>query len=120
MTVDVGALAKLASEATPGPWRVIEDYRVVAPVSQETIGEATISPDAAYIAAASPDVILALIRDLKQSRIAMDEMRLFARHSSECAYSPTYPDGPEATCDCGFDSALRVYDVALADLGRAA
>jgi hypothetical protein len=142
----LAALAKLASEATPGPWTVgrvnwrgkIKDrWGVFGPPRISRFPIATTPPlvaeldhmygtgdepvmeddkrDAAFIAAADPQTILALIRDLRQARIVMDEMRLFARHSSECAYSPTYPDGPEATCDCGFDAALRVYEVAIAD-----
>jgi hypothetical protein len=75
MTVDLAALAKLASEATPGPWKSIlpgdlswkdrRSYRCVA-FSRRRDERYTTSPllplDAAFIAAASPDVVAALVR----------------------------------------------------------
>ena len=86
MTVDLAALAKLASEATPGPWRVTD-------TSAEYDGEPEIGTpddphavlcrghgyddygsietrDVAYIAAASPDVVLALVRVALTARAA--------------------------------------------------
>ena len=44
------------------------------------------------------------------ARAALHEMRVYARHAPLCAYSPTYPDFPVATCDCGFDAVLERYD----------
>ena len=50
MTVDLAALAKLASEATPGPWEWSKG------------GSLRSDEELAYIAAASPDVVAALCR----------------------------------------------------------
>ena len=71
---DLEALAKLASEATPGPWKSIlpgdlswkdrRSYRCVA-FSRKRDELYTTTPlrplDAAYIAAADPQTILALV-----------------------------------------------------------
>ena len=73
MTVDLEALSKLASEATPGPWEADMarngHWDVVIPGDKNTdeMWMATLrgpqrEADAAYIAAASPDVVLALVR----------------------------------------------------------
>ena len=82
---DLEGLAKLAAEATPGPWRCAgtpdKPWPVVSADDKErgyqihNMGrikvedpavwrfmEPTYRADAAYIAAASPDVVLALIR----------------------------------------------------------
>ena len=77
MTVDLAALAKLASEATPGDW-VADDRDIRLGVthrpdpndefdgwkSEHLIYDegGHSEADAAYIAAASPDVVLALVR----------------------------------------------------------
>ena len=63
MTVDLAALAKLASEATPGPWHsgsMIDPKQVYRYSPPNLIPDT--EADAAYIAAASPDVVLALVR----------------------------------------------------------
>ena len=76
MTVDLAALAKLASEATPGPWRAgieqPEDPVVWGPNDTwiANVGQWGANPtpdsvacaDALFVAAASPDVVLALVR----------------------------------------------------------
>ena len=71
MTVDLAALAKLASEATPGPWTLLDDGWVWGPPSDDGIRDPIcetlsdiheVDSDAAYIAAASPDVVAALVR----------------------------------------------------------
>ena len=78
MTVDLAALAKLASEATPGPWEADDttDTWGGLPETEASTGWFRRGPglvdtgdymtlswaDAAYIAAASPDVVLALVR----------------------------------------------------------
>lgn len=38
------------------------------------------------------------------------KLREYAHHAPLCSYSPTYPDFPIATCDCGFDAVLDDYD----------
>jgi hypothetical protein len=74
MTVDLAALAKLASEATPetaGRWRyrrsIFPDdavnYAYVEWGKEGIYGTGTLSqPMARFIAAASPDVVAALVR----------------------------------------------------------
>ena len=79
MTVDLAALAKLASEATPGPWHVWDrgigwevHTEEVAPdghpwcpslMDFDSLGKGVFRESmAAYIAAVSPDVVLALVR----------------------------------------------------------
>lgn len=44
------------------------------------------------------------------ARADADALRTYARHDPMCAYRPSYPDGPVATCDCGFDAALAAHD----------
>jgi len=108
MTVDLAALAKLASEATPGPWRAgieqPEDPVVWGPNDTwiANVGQWGANPtpdsvacaDALFVAAASPDVVLALVR---VALAAKDHGRMF--HD----------------CDCTWHVALRD---ALADLDR--
>ena len=83
------ALAAAAREATSGPWVVIEDYRAVAPVSQETIGEATISSDVAYIALASPSNVLTLLEEREALRAEvkrLNDVLLDAAQYDACCY----------------------------------
>ena len=68
MTVDLAALAKLAAEATPGPWRseLAGDgcWWVYSGETMVCDGFTTDRPpeNSAYIATASPDAVAALIR----------------------------------------------------------
>jgi hypothetical protein len=77
MTVDLAALAKLASEATPGPWRarkwpaprMVEVLAATKPpiISWSGFDDSNRTKtehdaNAAYIAAASPDVVAKLVR----------------------------------------------------------
>ena len=84
MTVDLAALAKLASEATPGPWTLLDDGWVWGPPSDDGIRDPIcetlsdiyeVDPDAAYIAAAiaaaSPDVVAALCRVALAAKAAL-------------------------------------------------
>jgi hypothetical protein len=48
----------------------------------------------------------------RDARADAEALRLYARHDRMCAYRPTYPDAPEATCDCGFDAVLAASDEA--------
>lgn len=95
-------LRKLALAATPGPWRAWldeteEQWRVVLPDSNEmnyaAVAERTPQdergtdlhyeqgPDAAYIAAVSPDVVLGLLDALEGYRntATLEEQRMVAR-----------------------------------------
>ena len=80
MTVDLAALLKLSQEATPGPWLAKEwggDATVwKANGSHMIVGDAIYHPEnvatAAYIAAASPDVVAALVRVALAAQAAVD------------------------------------------------
>lgn len=77
---DLARLEQAAQAATPGPWTTEIDscaacrangdveYSHVGPVEACTHGLACSSEDAAYIAAASPGVVLALIAEVRRGR----------------------------------------------------
>ena len=74
---DIKRLRRLAEQATPGPWRVnmkghsyhevarVNDLEIAPPNSVD-LSHWTV--DAAYIAAASPDVVLALLDEIERLR----------------------------------------------------
>jgi hypothetical protein len=82
------ALAKLASEATPGPWKVeatgvdydddgddseVESGWIIGPKMIDRYDYETLRfTDAAYVAAASPDVVLALVRVALAAKVHLD------------------------------------------------
>lgn len=74
--IDLDALEKLADEATPGEWtinavRTIEGQQMVCGgVDHEygLVADVTMDRDAAFIAAANPATIKALIAELKEAR----------------------------------------------------
>ena len=79
---ELNQLSDLARAATPGPWRVeaqghapqqvarVSNLEVAPPDSVELSHCAT---DAAYIAAASPDVVLGLIDEVAGLRLLLRE-----------------------------------------------
>ena len=83
---DIKRLKRLAEQATPGPWRVnmkghsyhevarVHDIEIAPPNSVE-LAHWTI--DAAYIAAMSPSVTLALLREI-------DKLRAASRAVTQC------------------------------------
>ena len=97
MTVDLAALAKLASEATPGPWHFedvsdgwdgrtvdLEDARGTSILSgwgYDAWGINVGDADAAYIAAASPDVVAALVR---VALAAQETLSFIAEWAHDC------------------------------------
>ena len=115
MTVDLAALAKLASEATPGPWRAgieqPEDPVVWGPNDTwiANVGQWGANPtpdsvacaDALFVAAASPDVVLALVRVALAAKAMVDMWDVF-HFPAGGAFQPNF-------------DALRA---ALADLDR--
>ena len=79
MTVDLAALAKLASETRDDGWEHLTRRDLLGrPVSrwyteQEVLEtEGIHGDDAAYIAAASPDVVLALVRVALAAKALLD------------------------------------------------
>ena len=105
MTIDTKSLRAIAEKATPGPWKLDEALwtdggvklkaRSVGPVdirsnfpSSEPDGRRA-NADAAFLVAASPDVVLAMIDELEYARSEMDRMRreihaLVLRRDSGC------------------------------------
>jgi hypothetical protein len=90
----VDDLRRLAEAATPGPWETIgnlvcrglggvarvendgTDYSTGEPLSDEAI-EATEQADAAYIAAANPQTILALLDEREALQAKHDSLRAY-------------------------------------------
>ena len=78
---DLDALEKLADEATPGPWiiRTLENfgwnvvhYRNRDGFNIERVSKCAHEENAAFIAAANPAAIKALIAELKEGRRLME------------------------------------------------
>lgn len=69
--LDLDALEALAKAASPGPWRLMHgDVFTACDVDDDALyiaGDA-FGPNATYIAAASPDVVLALIAEVRRLR----------------------------------------------------
>ena len=106
--VNLEALAKLAQEATPGPWHREKEHpsHHVFDIRTEDDGlvASMVYPlDAAFIAAASPDVVLVLVR----VALAAKALTYPALHSWACVDS-------ESGCVCR-NADLRA---ALRDLDR--
>lgn len=82
MTIDIQALKAAAEAATPGPWTAYaatddlhpvraKNGRIVADVGYSGTLDRDVD-NAAYIASASPNVILSMIAELEQLRAALD------------------------------------------------
>ncbi|AHG63148.1 ead/Ea22-like family protein [Advenella mimigardefordensis] len=78
------ALYALAKKATPGPWEAFNDTVLVEDETAENeiayfcgyeYNEDTVQVDAAYVAAASPDVITALIDRVRELEAERTELR---------------------------------------------
>lgn len=80
--IDTAALRMAAEGATPGPWEAEHrGFDVYETHSQhgDVVAEAGLSPrDAAYIAAASPDVVLALLDRLKAAEAKLAAVEALA------------------------------------------
>lgn len=76
---DLDALEAAARAATPGPWEHLADRGIISTVSTATepkIGLAICyGPNAAYIAAANPAAVLALIDEVHRLRAAVARVR---------------------------------------------
>lgn len=97
MTPDVPAIRALAVAATPGPWKVKDTYSSDGGRRWEWVGVASKhaydhiasvdGPDAAYIAALSPDVALALCDRVAALEAALEQgieaMRLTREYVGE-------------------------------------
>lgn len=64
---DIEQKARAAQESAPGPWDVADSGVHVIDMNFELCATTYARPDAAYIAAVSPDVALALIARLRKA-----------------------------------------------------
>lgn len=89
---DYDALRAVAEAATTGPWGgEVMDGDVWAPGNRERICKTSsfnYGRDAAYIAAASPDVVLALLDEIEALRAKVAECERFA--PPEFRYHPSW------------------------------
>lgn len=72
--IDLDALEAVASAATPGPWSCPTRFAVVAPAwnadakyAYEQVAVTTLKRDAAFVAAANPATVLALIERVRRA-----------------------------------------------------
>ena len=89
--IDLDALEKLADEATPGPWERSDwthDGYVIS-ANAGWLGEIENKSDAAFIAAANPATIKALIAELKAGREAVEEL-LYAHTDKSIAMGKAF------------------------------
>jgi len=109
-------LRDLAKAATPGPWRVeaqghaphevarVNNLEVAPPDSVEL---AHCADDAAYIAAVSPDVVIALLAEV-------DRLRLLLRESTAWHEVATLRRQRDVLLDMLVRSGVRYADIARA------
>lgn len=133
MTPDLRALAE---KATPGPWTP-EDRMVLTP-SRTVVADVLDvhgvlrEGTARYIAAASPDVMLALLDERDRLRAALEEAgRRLSRwsHDEDCCvwtcetcdridpgdHLSGHEDPTHAGCDCGIAEIVSYLEAALLD-----
>jgi hypothetical protein len=115
--MDLDELERLARMATPGPWRECRASRggcvcglVWAPDGEHTVAHcgnneedgivrapATIKATAAYIAAVSPDVVLALVAEIRALRVTAAEREVVVNEIRDAAREwRGAPDAPYA------------------------
>lgn len=109
MPSDHAELRRLAEAATPGPWHACHDEDGVPQVASGSHEEqrsyvaiTSITPDAEYIAAASPAVVLALL----------DAIERLEAKTWKCGAQPTAD--PPQDCDMPFCGCNPAWQDALA------
>lgn len=100
-----------AERATPGPWRIEEDWTAELFAADGALIGKFIYPhrmhDAVFIAAARSDVpwlCAELRRERERAERLTSVLARYGRHIGTCGYA-LY--GPPAICTCGFDDAAR-------------
>ena len=91
-------LKRLAEKATAGPWHTndFDDCGLnVRNALGDRLAERIGVPDAEYIAACSPDVVLSLLRQLEEAEQQVESYRVLARHNRP------EPDDPPKERDPG-------------------
>ena len=115
---DIKRMKRLAEQATPGPWRVnmkghsyhevarVNDLEIAPPNSVD-LSHWTV--DAAYIAAASPDVVLALLGEV-------DKLRAASRAVTQCRCTLVQQSVGDGCEVCNPKLAQRLADEAQAEV----
>jgi hypothetical protein len=110
MTIDLDELEQLARAATPGPWDgTISTSRVryLGP-RQDTvehgdyIASCTHAPDAEFIAAANPAVVLELVRRLRAAVAIVREVAQEPPVLQRTLPAPVFGDSPLSTIECAY------------------
>ena len=115
--MDYSELKRLAEAATAGPWSntlFADDCYEIESTNSEQVAEAYGENDAAYISAASPDVVLSMIAEIDRLRtqnqalvealeLAMDNLR---PHGDNCFL---HDEGEYNSCFCGKDGLVNHF-----------
>ena len=110
-SLDLDALREKAEKATPGPWRVapgtltrVDGRRAFVASTFFSVGALDqLYANAAYVAAVSPDVILAVLALVEEQRKALDRLLPYSDHLRTCAITGKRPPG---VCTCGYLALL--------------
>ena len=99
-TPDVTELRRLAEAATPGPWATAAFQLVIDVARRIDVGMCGHRDDAAYIAAANPAVVLALLdAAAERDALAAKVERVRALHHEGAPF--VRPGGQDRRCSCG-------------------
>lgn len=107
-SLDLDALREKAEKATPGPWwqHRLDSHLVVGNVPDNAydVCQSWTNDDAAYIAEASPDVLLAVLALVDELRKALTRLRdygaltdEFVRMTAEAALAGSSAENKETT-----------------------
>lgn len=115
--IDLDALEKLAKAATPGPWDKYPTTKYSLDIvtydehgeEAETICEVMGDKDHEYIAAANPQTILALCRELRAAREVVDKAKAVLSDSSAIVRGAVLVSHGEMD---GLFDAVNDYDAA--------
>ena len=132
MTIDTTRLRALAEKATPGPWDGEYKYGIMTADRSRNIvswdyawgDSANECDDKPFIAACSPDVILALLDEVERLRKIFDDagqgehnVLALVEHYQECAAESderaalAYPRALQAAADVVLNADMGILDV---------
>lgn len=107
-SIDIEALRKAAEAATAGPWFVSKYCSVMDKYHVEVVSSDASSEDRAYIAAANPTIIIALLDRLERAEAAAGAVPEGWRETLEAARH--YIDGLSAENGYGFARPANPHD----------